>query len=129
MLRYESRHQPLISRRAFAQRMSIAILVAVLLTLGTMMIGAVEFRATEGMDWMAGALNSVLIITGNSPAHEPRTTAGTVFTMVFALLGVMVYISILAVLLAPVFHRLMHHFHLEMDPSDGEAAGRNGTGN
>ena len=70
MLRYESRHQPLISTGAFTRRMSTAILVAVLLTLGTMAIGAVGFRATEGLDWISGALNSVLIVSNRPADHR-----------------------------------------------------------
>jgi hypothetical protein len=84
---------------------------------GTMvLVGAVGFRVTEGLGWLAGALNSVLVITGNGPAQVPRTTAGRIFAMVFAVLGVMVFVSVLGLLLAPVFHRVLHHFHADPVP-------------
>ena len=52
-----------------------------------------------------------LVITGNGPLRPLETAGGKMFAMFDALFGGIVFV---AVLLIPVFHRVLHIFHLEV---------------
>ena len=45
-------------------------------------------------------LNSALVITGNGPIHLPITLAGKLFTILDALLGVVLFVTVIGVVAA-----------------------------
>jgi hypothetical protein len=47
------------------------------------------------------------------PVNALHTVGGKLFASLYALLSGLVFISIMAILVAPFAHRLMHKFHLE----------------
>jgi hypothetical protein len=58
-------------------------------------------------------LNASMILTGMGPVDPLRSTAGKLFATFYALYSGIAFLTMMAVLLAPVIHRLMHKFHLE----------------
>lgn len=112
---FERRHQPLASRALFAARMARFVAAAVALDGLFVLIGAVGYHCLEGLGWLDATLNAALVITGNGPLYEIHSPGAKVFMIFHALLGCIAYVVVAAVLLAPLFHRLMHAFHLEVD--------------
>ena len=47
------------------------------------------------------------------PVGEIQSTGGKIFASFFALFAGLIFIVVLAVLSAPVLHRLIHRFHLD----------------
>ena len=90
---------------------AIAIEVAVIL------IGSVGFHYVGGLSWLDGALNAAMVITGNGPVFEPQTAGAKMFQIIFSMGGVIGFVLILTVLMAPVMHRVLHHFHLAPEDS------------
>ncbi len=110
---FETKRMPLLSRRAFALRMlrvSSVCLAIVAVTLGA---GALGYRETEHLAWIDAFLNAAMILTGMGQVDIPTTTAGKLFAIFYALFSGLVFLSLIAVFLAPVAHRLLHAFHLE----------------
>ena len=56
-----------------------------------------------------------MILGGMGPVNPLQTTAGKLFAAFYALYSGMVFLIAAGVVFAPVFHRVMHHFHLEME--------------
>jgi hypothetical protein len=56
-----------------------------------------------------------MILGGMGPVDAVRTTAGKWFASVYALFSGMILLVAVSVLIAPVFHRFLHRFHLEID--------------
>ncbi len=110
---YERRHQPLASRSSFVGRMALAVASAVGVDLLALTIGAVGFHLTEGLGWLDGFLDASLVMTGNGPLVPVHSAAGKVFTIADALVGGLAFIVVAGVLLTPVFHRVLHRFHLD----------------
>ena len=108
---FERPHRPLVSRRRFAARMAAFALGAILVDGLGLVVGAIGYHFLEGLDWLDAHLNSALVMTGNGPAHEPRTPGGKLFTILDALFGVILFAGVIGVLLIPVFHRMLHAFH------------------
>jgi hypothetical protein len=92
--------------------MALFALVAVLVDGFALIVGAIGYHFLESLDWLDAGVNAALVMTGNGPAHQPRTSAGKLFTIVDALFGVILFAAVIGVLLLPVFHRMIHAFHL-----------------
>ena len=91
-----------------------AAVVAGLLT-GALALGAVGYHALNGLSWLDATLNAAMILTGMGPVDRMVTPEGKVFAIVYALFGGVFFLSMVAVLLAPVGQHLLHRFHLELD--------------
>jgi hypothetical protein len=110
---YERRHEPLISTSAFLFRLLLHASAALGVILGSLLIGILGYRTFEGLSWVDALLNASMILGGMGPVTELHTTAGKLFASFYALYSGVVFLVIAGILLAPVFHRVLHHFHLE----------------
>ena len=58
------------------------------------------------------------ILKDMGPVDPPRTPGGKIFAGLFALYAGLVFLLVAAVVLAPVLHRILHHFHWEKNQKD-----------
>ncbi len=72
-------------------------------------------RQGEGIDPLDGLLNASMILTGMGPVDPMKSDGGKWFASFYALYSGIAFVSIMAVITAPIFHRIMHRFHLEED--------------
>ena len=113
---FEHRHAPLASREVFARRLLRHVGFTAAIILGSLGIGIVGYRLTEGMPWIDAFLNAAMLLGGMGPVGpELRTTAGKVFAGLYSLYAGMVVLVAASILIAPAFHRFIHKFHLEKD--------------
>jgi hypothetical protein len=115
--RFERQHENLLSNRQFAARMVRFAFLGIAIEGAVILIGSMGFHYIGGLNWLDGALNATMVITGNGPAFEPQTEGAKIFQIIFSLSGVIGFVLILSVMLAPVFHRVLHHFHIAPDDS------------
>lgn len=115
---FEHHKQPLISKQAFIKRAGLYALSAFLLVAVSWLIGILGYRLLEGMSWVDSALNAAMILGGMGPVNQLYTNAGKLFASFYALFSGIAFLVSIAVLLAPIIHRLMHKFHLQVN--DGE---------
>jgi hypothetical protein len=54
-----------------------------------------------------------LILTGMGPVIEMKTTAAKLFSSFYALYSGVAFLSITALFMAPIIHRLLHILHLD----------------
>jgi hypothetical protein len=112
-LNFESSKDALIPALAFYLRLAKSfgatlLIVAVSLGMGT--AGYVYFGNLQPVD---GLLNAAMILTGMGPVDKMETTAGKLFATFYALYSGIAFLSMIAILMAPLLHRFMHRFHLE----------------
>ncbi len=117
---FERRDQPLISRRRFAIRVLKALLFVLVVDGAAVLLGMVGYHAFAGLDWLSACMNASMVITGNGLVAPVQTEAGRMFSIFDALVGVLVFITVAGAVLGPIFHRILHSFHLE--------AARSGSG-
>jgi hypothetical protein len=115
LFRYESRHQPLLSRRAFARRLARNFAVASLLVAVSLAGGMVGYHFLAAMDWLDSFANAAMILSGMGPLDQLKTPGAKVFAGVYALYSGLAVIVATGILIAPVVHRMLHHFHVEPD--------------
>lgn len=110
---FERRHEPVLSRRAFLARFARSVVIAVLLVAGSLLIGTLGYRYTEHMGWIDAFYNATFILTSMGPTAPLTTDAGKLFASFYALLSTTVVLTFAAVIVTPLFHRLIHRFHAE----------------
>src|SRR5579883_648130 len=115
LLQFESRHQPLLSRPAFARRVGRNFAAASTLIGVSLGGGMLGYRLTEGMDWIDAFANASMILSGMGPLEPLKTTGGKLFAGFYALYSGLVLILASGIVLAPMVHRMFHQFHLEAD--------------
>jgi hypothetical protein len=108
---YESKKQPVLARAKFVRRLVVHAAVAAGLLAGSLGFGMVGYKRFERLSWIDAFLNSAMLLGGMGPVNPPQTWAGKLFAGVYALYAGLVFIVTAALLLGPVLHRVLHHFH------------------
>jgi hypothetical protein len=111
---FERHGQPLISSRRFAVRVLKGLLLVAALDGAAILMGAIGYHAFEGMDWLSASCDAVMVITGNGLVTPMKTVGGQIFSMFDALVGVLLFVTLAGIVLAPIFHRILQTFRLDV---------------
>ena len=112
MTQFEHRRQSVAPRHEFARRMTAFLAVALGVVLVVLGFGMAGYHHYEGMPWLDAFLNAAMILGGMGPVSQLRTPPGKLFAGIYALLCGLVFIGISGLLLTPIFHRVLHRFHV-----------------
>ena len=113
--------RPLFFRR-LARNASIAIGVIG----GGLFIGMMGYHWLGGLTWEEAFYYSAMILSGEGPPPDPQGLTGAglshlhLFAGFYALFSGVTFITMVGVLFAPVVHRFLHRFHLEIYAPEGE---------
>lgn len=121
---YEHPSQPPIPMRQFTLRLLRQGGYGGLLVAASLLIG------TAGFHWLAAErpldalLNAAMLLGGMGPVGDLSRVgaAGKLFAAAFALYAGLVFLILAALLVTPVFHRVLHRFHWELRAADRPAA-------
>ncbi len=111
---FEHRKEALISRAEFYRRLAGYGSVSVGFVFVSLTIGIMGYRFFEGMSWIDAFVNAAMILGGMGPVGELHTSAGKLFAGLYALYSGLVAIIAVGFFAAPIFHRFLHRFHLEV---------------
>lgn len=121
-MRRPHHHPPLISRGAFYRRLSRSGLVGLGLILGSLAVGCIGYRVFAGLSWIDSLLNASMILTGMGPVNPMTTNGAKVFASCYAIFSGVAFLTIMGVVLAPVVHRFLHRFHIEVEDMDADSS-------
>src|SRR5687768_3765258 len=121
--RFEHRSEPLLSSGAFVRRVVHYAGIACGMIAFSLALGMAGYHQLERMAWIDAFLNAAMILGGMGPVDKLTTVAGKLFAGCYALFAGIVFLAAVGVLLAPIIHRLQHHFHLDIDAQDQGDAG------
>lgn len=110
---YESKHHRPVPTARFVGRLirhAAAAVSLVGVSLAGGMAGYVHF---EHLAWRDAFLNAAMLLGGMGPVNPPLSPAGKLFAGAYALYAGLVFLVVLAILLTPVVHRVLHTFHWE----------------
>jgi hypothetical protein len=65
------------------------------------------------MSFTDAFLNAAMILSGMGPAAELKTTPGKLFAGAYAIFSGLIIVIAAGFILAPIFHRVLHKFHVE----------------
>lgn len=78
------------------------------------MLGVLGYHFIAGFTWVDSLLNASMILAGMGPVNPIENEAGKIFASAYALFSGVVFLGSVGVLFAPLYHRFLHRFHLEM---------------
>jgi len=110
---YENRRTKPISNRRFARRMASHVAMAAGLVGASLAAGMGGYEHFEHLPWRDAFLNTAMLLGGMGPVESPLTNDGKLFAGIYALYSGGVFLVVAGLLLAPVFHRILHRFHWE----------------
>jgi hypothetical protein len=113
---YERKGEKLLPRPAFIRRMGSSFLMAAAIVSVALAVGIVGYHSVAGLGWIDSILNASMILTGMGPVDPMKSNAAKLFASGYALFSGVVFLSAVGLVLAPVFHRILHKFHLD-DPT------------
>jgi len=118
LFKLERKHQPLLSRSAFAGRLTASFAAASAFITASLLAGMVGYHLLEAMAWIDAFANASMILSGMGPLGALQTTAGKLFAGCYALFSGLAFITLAGVVLAPFVHRAFHRFHLADDQAE-----------
>jgi hypothetical protein len=114
---FEHRRQRPLPLRAFLLRLAQQVGVAGIVIFGSLGIGMAGYHWLGGFAWIDSFLNAAMILGGMGPVGDLKTSAAKIFAGVYALYAGMVFLVAAAIVLTPVFHRVLHRFHWDAEHS------------
>lgn len=112
---FEGKHQRLASWANFVARIMRNIVLAAFIILLALLIGMAGYAGFEGLAPIDAFLNAAMILSGMGPVAVMTTHAGKIFAGLYALFSGIVIVATTGLILAPVLHRVIHHFHCDDD--------------
>jgi hypothetical protein len=110
---YEPRSEPPIPTPHFLRRMLLHLAASMAAVGGSLLLGMAGYVWFEGLPWLDGFLNSAMLLGGMGPVNMPQTPGGKLFAGTYALYAGLVFLFAAGLIIAPVFHRILHKFHFD----------------
>ncbi len=110
---FEHKSQKLLPWPRFVGRMVLSFLLAFGIVAVALGIGVLGYHYVARLAWIDALLNASMILTGMGPVDTMKDTPSKLFASAYALFSGVVFLSAVSIVLAPVFHRVLHHFHLD----------------
>ena len=110
---YESKHRPLVPIHTFVQRMISHLLFGIGIIVFSLFLGMAGYHYFEEMDWVNSYENAAMILSGMGPVDPVKTVNGKLFVGTYALFSGIVFLIVIAIFIAPLFHRFFHRFMIK----------------
>ncbi|HEX4143566.1 MAG TPA: hypothetical protein VHY91_08540 [Pirellulales bacterium] len=118
---FEHHRQPLASMTVFLLRIFYSFLMTLFVIALSLGLGTWGYHSLGGLEWIDALLNASMILTGMGPVNPMQTSAGKLFATFYCLFSGIVFLTMMAIMLAPAYHRFMHRFHLEEEASASDS--------
>ncbi len=112
---FERRHERLLPRHLFIRRLIKYALISVGLIALSLVIGIIGYHTLEGLSSVDSFPNAVMLMGRMGPVNALHTANGKIFAGIYALYCGLIEIVAIGIFASPIFHRFLHHFHLEAE--------------
>ncbi len=110
---FEHRSEPLATRARFLRRQLKYVLVALAFVGISLLIGTLGYMGFAHMAAVDAFLNASMILSGMGPVGDLPTDGAKLFASFYALYSGIAILSTVAVILAPLLHRMLHALNLD----------------
>ena len=109
----EGKYQPLAPLRVFYSRLAKAFLATLGVIAFSLALGTLGYHYFGDLGWLDALLNASMILTGMGPTDQMKSEQGKLFAVFYCLYSGIAFLSLVAILMAPVYHRFLHRFNLD----------------
>jgi hypothetical protein len=128
VFRFERKSEPLAPVCQFLLRLRRCFAITLGIVAFSLGLGTTGYHYLADLGWVDALYNAAMILTGMGPSDKPSSTAGKLFATFYALYSGIAFLTLVAILLAPVYHRFLHQFHLSEEDDDDVPATAAPTG-
>ena len=115
---FEHKSKPLLPRKAFYARMAWSVAVVTGVVVFSLSMGSVGYHYLGDLPWIDALLNASMILAGMGPVDPIHSSAAKLFASFYALYSGIAFLTMVAILVAPLLHRFLHKFHLEVSEAE-----------
>ena len=112
-MKLEHRREKVATIPQFLLRLVNYFLFSLILIAFSLGLGITGYHSLGHLSWIDSFYMSCMLLTGMGPVAEMTTNGAKLFSSIYALYSGVAFLSITAVFLAPVIHRLLHILHVE----------------
>ena len=112
---FEHHRRPLLSRKEFFRRQLRYTGFSLIVLIFSIGIGTAGYHFWGELTWIDAFLNASMILTGMGPVDHLMTNQGKLFAAFYALFSGISFLTFVAVLFAPIYHRFLHKLHLNIE--------------
>jgi hypothetical protein len=115
VLGFEHRHEPLAPLSVLRWRLARSAMTAFVVLGLWLAVGTVLYHWLGGLGWIDSIYNASMIAGGMGPVDPIHSVAAKLFASAYAVLSGALLLVGVSILLTPLFHRVLHEFHVEAD--------------
>ena len=104
------KHPPLPTVRVFISRIIRNLLIGFAIIAFSLGLGMIGYSYFETMCWIDAFLNASMILSGMGPVSTLQTDEGKIFAGCYAIFSGVIFLIVIAIIIAPIFHRFLHAF-------------------
>ena len=116
-MKLENCKQKVISFPHFLFRLGRYGLFTLGLIIFSVLIGTIGYHYFGQISWLDSFHMACMILTGMGPVLVMTSSTAKIFSSLYALYSGVAFLSIMAILFAPIMHRLLHILHVAQDNS------------
>jgi hypothetical protein len=117
---FEHHKNELISRKEFARRQIRYLGFSMIILAFSLGIGTMGYHVYGKLPWIDSFLNASMILTGMGPVDHLDADSAKLFAAFYALFSGVAFLTFVGVLFAPIYHRFLHKFHLEIGDDEAD---------
>ena len=121
LIRYERYGQPLATRAVFLRRLGRNVAVVIAIVAVSLAVGMIGYHTLADLEWIDAYDTAAMILSGMGPFGRPASPAVQFFEGTYALYSGLLVVGTSTLILAPVFHRVLHS--LKVEDEEDEKAG------
>jgi sterol desaturase/sphingolipid hydroxylase (fatty acid hydroxylase superfamily) len=119
MFEFEHKRQKVISRTSFSRRLGANALIALALVMVALAVGMTGYMWLGELNMVDAFYNAAMILSGMGPANSLDGHDGAkIFAGIYAIACGLLLFAVAGIVLAPLFHRILHRFHVADDEDD-----------
>jgi hypothetical protein len=112
-LGFEHKLEPIATPREFNRRLFRVTTATFGVLTVWLAVGVLGYHGFAHMNWVDSVYNASMIMGGMGPVGDLPDDTAKLFASAYAIYcGVVLLVSV-GLLISPLFHRLLHHFHID----------------
>jgi hypothetical protein len=120
-MKLENRKQKVVPITHFLIRLGRYGIFALVLICISLIIGTVGYNSIGQLNWIDSFHMACMILTGMGPVVNMTSNDAKLFSSFYALYSGVAFLSITAVIFAPIIHRLLHILHVQDDNEERDS--------
>jgi hypothetical protein len=113
MFGFEKKHHKPAPQHVFKVRLARHAMLAVIIIAIAILAGMAGYIYLGEMNAVDAFLNAAMILSGMGPVDVLPNSAAKIFAGIYAIFCGILLIGVAGLVLAPVFHRMLHIFHAD----------------